>query len=209
VPGPADASWREVARQADRHRGFLTQPAFLTLQAVPTGSSPIHRGEAIRTALLCGPPLRPPPNTDTNVPAPDASRTARQRLEEKTQTVEPCKSCHLAINPIGFAFDRFDQLGRFRDKDEQGRPIDTSGALVATDVDGPFASQADLIDRLAGSAAVEDCVVTQWVRYALARRESDADACLRTELAQTFRASGGDLRALVLGLVTSSAFTSK
>ncbi len=202
ITGP---EFREVARLPTRHRGFLTMPAILTLQAFPNEASPIHRGVFLREHILCEPHTPPPPNIDVQIPPADATRTGRQQLEAKTQQVSPCSACHDRINPPGFAFDHFDQLGRWRDTDGQKRPLDTTGMLMGTDVDGPFEDQVALIDRLASSENAAACFVTQWFRYGFARREADNDCALRG-LTEAFAAADGNVAALIARLVTSAEF---
>src|SRR5206468_1195408 len=89
-----------------------------------------------------------------------------------------CAGCHTLLEPIGFAFESYDAIGRFR-ATEGGRPVDSSGQLVGTaDADGPLADAVDLSRRLAQSQDVRGCVAKQWYRYALGRNDSDADACV-------------------------------
>jgi Protein of unknown function (DUF1588)/Protein of unknown function (DUF1592)/Protein of unknown function (DUF1595)/Protein of unknown function (DUF1587)/Protein of unknown function (DUF1585) len=213
-----NASWQELLtsqtgfanaeRDPAHHLGFLTLPGILSLHAFPNDASPIHRGVFIREQLLCEPHIPPPANIDVMVPPPDSTTTARQQLETKTQEVSPCRSCHERINPPGFAFDGFDQLGKWRDTDRQGRPFDTSGMLIGTDKDGPFNNHRDLIERLSTSATASDCFVTQWFRYGMARLE-EADECGLRALQNVFRESGGDVGALVLAIVTDVEFLNK
>jgi Protein of unknown function (DUF1588)/Protein of unknown function (DUF1592)/Protein of unknown function (DUF1585) len=212
------ASWKELLTSQSgyavaetdplHHRGFLTLPGVLTLHAFPNEASPIHRGVFIREQLLCEPHIPPPANIDVVVPPPDSTTTARQQLETKTQTVSPCRSCHERINPPGFAFDGFDQLGNWRDADRQGRRFDTSGTLLGTDNDGPFRDHVELIERLAASDAATDCFATQWFRHAMGRLESP-DECGLVRLQKVFRESNGDLDSLIATIVTSPEFLNK
>src|SRR4029453_7940595 len=103
---------------------------------------------------------------------------------------EPCRTCHSLMNPIGFSFDHFDDTGRWRD-DDGGFPIDTSGHLIATDVDGTFADQVELVRMLDSSEQVRSCVVLHWFRYAYGRDRTEDDACTSSMLDDVFVESGG------------------
>jgi hypothetical protein len=103
------------------------------------------------------------------------------------------------MDPIGLGFENYDGVGLWRTS-ENGKPIDATGDLLATDVDGKFVGVPALGARLAGSGRVAGCVVTEWFRYAFGRDEADGDACTHQQLQARFAMTGGDLRDLVLGL---------
>ena len=89
----------------------------------------------------------------------------------------PCTPCHRLVDPIGYGFEEFDAVGRYRSTDH-GAPVDTSGNLVDLDgTDVPFVGAAELARRLAVSSAVQDCLARQWFRFALARMETNAGVC--------------------------------
>ncbi|KYF96736.1 hypothetical protein BE20_40020 [Sorangium cellulosum] len=184
--------------------GILTLPALLAVQAKPAESSPIYRGRFVREALLCQQLPAPP----ANIPKPpevDASSSTRERLAQ--HEVDPsCSGCHQLLDPIGFGFEHYDALGRYRELDG-GKPVDASGKVVATrDMNGQFVGVAELGERLAGSAEVEECVARQWFRFAIARFEQDMDGCSMERLLETFRAAGQDLNALPRAVVETDAF---
>ncbi len=207
IPGITGTQFREVMRQGDRHRGFLTMPGIMTLRAFPNEGSPIHRGKFIREQVMCEPKLMPLAGVVIpKIPPADAGKTSRQQLEEKTQVVEPCKTCHTLMNPPGFAFGKFDQVGGWHDVDDQKRPIDTAGTLSGTDVDGSFQGHVELIERLAGSKQANACVGKLWFRYAVARMETATDDCTMRDLSDAFTTAKGDVRSVILGLATSDAF---
>jgi len=206
VPGPTGTAFVKVDLDPSRQTGFMTQAGMMTMLAHLAQPSPVLRGKFIREQLLCLPLPPPPNNVDTTLPPVDPNATARQQLEQKTQTVQPCKGCHGLMNPLGFAFEHFDDLGKWRDTDH-GLTIDTSGALVSTDVDGSFKNQGDLMTKLASSEQARDCVVTQWFRYAYGRDETPEDKCSTTQLKSLFSQSGGDVKKLLVGLAGTPAFT--
>jgi hypothetical protein len=124
--------------------------------------------------------------------------------------LEPlCATCHNYMDPIGFAFEHYDPTGHWRDTDGE-QPVDSTGTLTGTDVDGPFQGAADLAQRLAGSADVRACAATQWFRYAFGRSEQmPADGCALDTLSQALAGPTGDFRALVRATVRLPAFRTR
>ena len=91
------------------------------------------------------------------------------------------------MDPIGFTFEHYDAAGRWRDIDG-GQPVDATGMLTGTDVDGALDGVPSLATRLGGSAQVADCAATQWFRYAFGRQEvSTGDVCTIGKLASALR----------------------
>jgi hypothetical protein len=119
-----------------------------------------------------------------------------------------CLGCHQLMDPIGFAFEGFDAVGKYRTT-ENGATIDLSGnVLAATDpaLNGTFNGVRELATKLAASDQVRDCVATQWFRYAAGRTEEVPDGCSLTTMQDAFGASGGDLAELVVAMTQTDAF---
>jgi hypothetical protein len=138
--------FRRVSLDADSpRRGLLGQGSMLTVTSLATRTSPVLRGKWILENILGTPPPEPPPNVPAlkeTVKPTDASRetaeapSVRQRMEEH-RTKEPCASCHKMMDPIGFALENFDGVGKWRTQDGKAR-VDASGLLVdGTKVNGP------------------------------------------------------------------------
>jgi hypothetical protein len=201
---PAGDAFEPLELGAGKASGVLTLPAVLALAAKPDESSPIYRGKLVREALLCQQLPAPP----ANIPAPpevspDVSTRERLRQHEEDPA---CSGCHRLLDPIGFGFEHFDALGRYRSEDG-GQPVDARGELLSTaDIDGAFAGVSELGEKLASSAEVEACMVKQWFRYALDRFEQDFDACTLQRLVAAFRAADQDLNALPHAVIASDAF---
>ncbi|HZP80806.1 MAG TPA: DUF1592 domain-containing protein [Chthonomonadaceae bacterium] len=123
---PADAPFQAVTRPAAERCGVLTQPYLLSCFAYLDTSSPIHRGVLIARNLL-GRTLQPPPAAFAPL-SPDLhpNLTTRQRVALQTKP-SPCNTCHGLINPLGYTLERYDAIGRLRDK-ENGQPIDATGS---------------------------------------------------------------------------------
>ncbi|MCA9608245.1 MAG: DUF1592 domain-containing protein [Myxococcales bacterium] len=187
--------------------GLLTQPALLAVLSKPNQSDPIHRGLFVRQRLLCQ--NLPPPPDDIVVVAPDPAPglSTRERFREHSTNTR-CQGCHQLMDPIGFGFEHYDALGRWRDADD-GRPIDATGEVFATeDADGPFDGIPDLAAQLAGSQQVRECVARQAYRYAMQRTETSRDACSVAQVQEDFRTSGYDLRELFVAIVRTEGFRS-
>ena len=115
-----------------REGGVITSAAVLTMTATPLRTSPIKRGAWVATVIFNDPPP-PPPDVVPEIEADDAEiaakgLTIRQRLKQHA-TDESCASCHARIDPLGFALESFDPIGRWRDKYRGGLPVDASGKL--------------------------------------------------------------------------------
>lgn len=187
--------------------GILTQGAFLGGHSHPTQPSPVLRGVFIQEHLLCIPPTSPPDDIPSLESATDSASWTTNRERYAQHTTDPaCAACHTSIDGMGFPFEGYDAIGARRTTDN-GAPVDTSGALVGTDVDGPVADAVDLIEALAWSRDVHDCAVRQLWRYAMHRTETGADLASIGTLQDAFYNDGGVLPNLIVRLVTSRAFT--
>jgi hypothetical protein len=131
--------------------------------------------------------------------------STRERL--KQHEVDPaCSGCHKLMDPIGFGFESYDAIGRFRTTDG-GKPVDAHGEVVGThDIDGTFVGVAELGQKLASSAEVRDCVARQWFRFTLSRFEQDPDTCSMKKIVDTFQAADADLNTLPAAVVETDAF---
>jgi hypothetical protein len=198
------ADWKKVTLDPKQRAGLLTQAAFLTAHGSIDGSSPIRRGLAVRERILCAEVPQPPPGADQNIPPLTPSQTTRQRFD-KHRSVPSCAACHALMDKLGYGFESYDGIGRFRTT-ENGVPVDDSGEILGTDVDGPFQGAPELAHKLATSKQVHHCVAEQWFRYAFGRLETELDKCVLNSLVERF--SGADLRVvdLMMAIVESDAF---
>ena len=191
----ASEDWALVDISGEARRGALTHGSVMVWH-----DNPSERGALIRSQLLCQ-ELPPHPPGVGSEPELDPTRTRREQWE--ANSAEPsCAACHRLIDPIGFAFEHFDENGAYRTTDS-GFPVDASGELVETDVDGAFADLRELLDRLSTSDDVRRCIVTKWFEDALGHAP---DECSFSHAYHRFRASGDDLRELILGIAASPAF---
>jgi hypothetical protein len=195
--------WQKVNLNPAQRAGVLTHSAFLAGHG-REGASPIFRGIAVREQLLCSELPPPPPGADVLLPPPSPNASTRDRLEQHRANPE-CASCHSLMDVLGYGFESFDEIGRFRTT-ENNKQIDDSGEFVGTDVDGAFKGPIQMARKLAGSAQVHQCVTKQWFRYALGRMETDLDACALDAIQKRFEKSGFNLPELLMALVESDGF---
>jgi len=168
--GPAGDTWQKTMLDPKQRSGMLTQAGLMAALAHENRTSYILRGKLIREGLLCKAISPPPPNVDaneTNIP-PNADARTRAMLH---RTNPSCASCHQSFDPLGFAFENYDAIGHYRTM-ENGKAIDASGEIADTDhLDGPVTNALDLVNKLAGSDEVRQCVARQWFRFALGRND--------------------------------------
>jgi hypothetical protein len=151
--------------------------------------------------LTLVPPGDVPPLEQVETQMP---KTNRDKYALHT-AVPTCQSCHELIDGIGFAFEHYDSLGTWRDEDN-GYPVDATGTLLGTDVNGPVTDAVDLMQRMAGSRTIHDCYVKQLFRYAFGRNEGAEDLPTLEYLQEGFWRSGGDIPELLVNITASYEF---
>jgi hypothetical protein len=204
VARPA-AGWQKVDLDPTQRAGLFTQAGLLATLAHEDRTSYIQRGKLVREALLCTKVPDPPPGVDASETKIPPTADARQRAALH-RSDPACATCHGLFDPIGFAFERYDATGAYRTV-ENGKPIDTSADLTDTRaINGPIKDAVDLMNRLAVADEVRECVARQWMRYALGREETPADAPSLTATLGGFRDGGWKVSALLASLARSDAF---
>lgn len=199
-PGPDG----KVALNPAQRAGLLTQAAVLATFAKADTTDPVHRGKFIWESLFCGSVPAPPANVNITPPMVTPNTTARQRFTEHRSSAG-CASCHVVMDPIGLALENYDALGRWREQ-ENGFPIDASGELKGTDVDGPFLGGVALGRKLAGSKKVADCAVRQLFRFGYGRYDVAEDAPTIDHLAAAFDTSHQKVLDLLVAMTQVPAF---
>jgi hypothetical protein len=171
LPAPAGGA-QTVTLDPTVRMGFLTRPAFLAVHAAADGGGPISRGLFVLSSLFCRDIPDPPP--DAVQPPPEGAEkidlTSRPGVAQHSSDPR-CQGCHAAIDGIGFGFEQFDGIGAHRTRYPDGKPVDSRGALVGTDVDGPFDGVSQLAVRMTGSQEVRDCFARHLYRFAMGEVE--------------------------------------
>lgn len=212
LPALQEADFQKVTLPPEGHRGgLLTHASILSLTSDGTRHRPVHRGVWVSEAIYARTPPPPPPNVEPLAPTPSnkPKATIRQQLEaHATHTV--CASCHAKIDPLGFAFDSFDAIGRWRTEERvpggQGAnpPVNASGALPdGRTFQGPDDFKqllAQDIDRFA------EAFVEQLATYALRRVMTIDDVVQIKAIAAANKPNGYRLREVMEHLITSDLF---
>jgi hypothetical protein len=199
---PAPAQVEERALDPSRI-GYFMQVPFLLVDGRDDGPDTIARGAALANEVLClALPTHAPPAP--TLPPPAAAQTDRARVAAATAS---CAGCHpQVVNPLGFAFEGFDGLGRRRDLDN-GLAVDTSDSYPSNGVAKPFTDARDLMRQLAADAQAHTCYAKMLAGYALQRDLVEADRPLLQNLATVSRAQS--LKDMIVSLVRSPAFRAR
>lgn len=186
------------------HRGgLLGMSAILVVSSHPQRTSPVLRGKWILDAILGTPPPPPPPG----VPPLEASKGAAPQTVRELLTqhrANPvCASCHSRIDPLGFALENYDALGRWR-SEENGKPVDAKGALPdGTTFDGPEQLKAALLTK---KDLFLHNLTNKMLGYALGRGLTLKDSCVVDEIVAQVERKGYSSQALINSIVMSMPF---
>ena len=157
--GTQSAAFARVDRPANWGIGLLAQGSLLAANAHADATSPTWRGLLVFQKMFCNTKPKPPPSVPSIAAPSPGVTTTRQRYETSHIANPSCSACHTRWDPIGFAFEHFDEIGRYR-ANEGGLTIDTTGYVL--DESGnktlTFDGATDLATQLAGDPAVTDCV---------------------------------------------------
>jgi len=195
------ANFRRV-KMPESRGGILTQASILTLTSYPARTSPVQRGKWVMEQILGTPPPEPP----ADVPALEDNKklegSLRQRMEQ--HRINPsCAVCHNRMDPLGFAFENYDAIGRWREKDD-GFKIDPAGVLPdGKKFNGPkelktiLRSKKDLFAR-----SLSEKVLT----YALGRGLEYYDRCAVDKIVESLNKNDFRFSTMLLEVVNSEPF---
>ena len=166
IPNVRGNYFRRVALSGPERGGVVTQAGILMVTAYPTRTSPVLRGKWILESLLGAPPPPPPPVPALEESTAGSPRNLREQLEKHRANVA-CATCHVRMDPLGFALENYDPIGRFRTSEEDGAAIDSSGSLPGgIDFRGPGGLKKVLLDR---KDQFVECLAGELLTYALGR----------------------------------------
>ncbi len=199
------SEFRKVQLDPGRRAGLLSTAGLMATHANLNQSSPVFRGKFVREQLMCDTLPLPPNDLVIEPPELDPNKTTKEQFEEIGAN-PACSGCHALMNPIGFIFEHYDGIGLWRDQ-QNGKAIDATGEVVLTeDIDGSYDGAVELAHALADSTQVQECVSSQWFRFAYNRTVTPEDTCSLEQLNQVFADSGFDIKTLLVELTQTNAF---
>ena len=205
IPNVYGSRFRRVDLPDESRRGLLGHGSVLTVTSLATRTSPVVRGKWVLENILGTPPAPPPPDVpDLPERADDGTVTSLRARLEAHRANPVCSNCHARMDPLGFALENFDAVGRWRDTGVAGTPIDPSGALPdGTAFDG-FPGLRDIL--LERREEFVTTVTEKLLTYALGRGVEYYDrpairAIVRDAAANDYRWSS-----LILGVARSLPF---
>ena len=204
IPGVYGSRFRRVTLGADSKRGgLLRHGSILSVTSYATRTSPVIRGVWVLNNIFGAPPPPPLPN----VPALDGSVPANLPIRERLglhRSNPVCANCHRTIDPVGFALENFDAVGRWRDQEGDSGPIDASGGLPgAGELSGVAGLEQGLLRRpeLFAGALTEKLLT-----FALGRGVEYYDAPAVRRILREARPDDYRFSSLILGIVKSVPF---
>lgn len=215
-----------------QRKGILTHPAWLIAYAKNTETDPVHRGKWVREKLLAGTIPDVPITVDAKIPE-DHTKSLRARLASASE-VAYCWKCHEKMNPLGYAFESYDDFGRFRTEEPleypdqlvkkspdkwtlltdtrdifKTVPVNSAGYLKGTGddkLDGEIKDAQDLAERLGRSRRVRQSIIRHAFRYFMGRNEVLSDSQTLIAAERAYAESGGSFDAVIVSLLTSDSF---
>jgi hypothetical protein len=201
--------FRKVRALPPHGGGMLTMPAVMTATANGVDTSPVVRGVWVLESLLGSAPAPPPPGVEPVAPDLRNARTIREQLiAHRAQAA--CSKCHERIDPLGFAFENFDELGLWRTHYRD------AGVSIEIDakIEFPQGKAGVGVDDLKQYLLDQEPRVTRnliqtMVEYSIGRRLEPVDRPAIDELARQSKEDGGGMRDLIYSVVQSSLFQTK
>jgi len=205
IPGVYGSHFRRVALTDGVRAGLLGQGSILTVTSYADRTSPVVRGKWLLENILGTPPPPPPANVP---PFPEnkggeAPKSVRARMEQHRRN-PVCASCHSRIDPLGFALENFDGVGRYRTVDD-GSAVDASGALPdGRKFNGPREFRSALIDSQ--KEMLVESAVEKLMTYALGRGVQATDMPAIRRIVRESESGNYRWSSLIVNLVKSTPF---
>ena len=197
-------NFKRVSLAGTPRGGLLTHGSILTVTSNPTRTSPVKRGKWILEQILGEPPPPPPPNVPSieDNSRKELSGTFREKMMQHRADPK-CANCHLKMDTMGFAMENFDGVGRWREKDEQGKPLEIGGKVSGLELH----SLADLKTMLKDQREkFGRCVAEKMLIYALGRGLESYDDRAIDRIVDSLGKNQWKFSALVAGIAKSEPF---
>ncbi len=207
--GPTTMQFQRVALTNRRQGGVITSAAVLTMTSGPEETKPITRGAWIAGVIFNDPPEPPPadvPPLKREDPNDAKKRTFRERFAQHRERAD-CAGCHVKLDPLGFALENFDAVGRWRDNYENGPKVDSSGTLFRKH---EFSSIIEFKDAiLIEKNRFARALASHLLAFALGREVTVADSEALDLVAKMTAERNYSLRTMIHEITRSKPFHSK
>jgi len=193
-----------------RYGGVITTGAVMVMTSGPFRSLPITRGSWVSSVIFNDPP-EPPPDNVPDLKADDDTLqaeglTVRQKLKQHSSNAK-CAGCHKKIDPLGFALENYDLLGRWRDNYRTGLPVDASGKLFGKHDFKDVVGFKDAV--LAEKDVFAKAFIKHVLSYGLGRQLTLADRIAAEEIAKASKKDDYKMRAIIKNIVIHPIFTQR
>ncbi len=203
IPNISGSQFRRVTLADESRRGLLGQGSILMLTALANRTSVVQRGKWVLENLLASPPPPPPPDVPPlKEKSEGAKGTLRQQMEAHRAN-PACYVCHSRMDPIGFALENFDAIGKWRTTDD-GAPIDSSGTLPdGSKFQGAAEMRKAMLNR---PELIVNAISEKLLTYALGRQLEYYDAPSVRKIIREAGASQYRWSSIILGIAKSTPF---
>ena len=196
---------RRVTVTEEYRKGLLGQGSIHLINSLANRTNVVTRGKYIMTNILGTPPPPPPPNVPPLDEEPDVPQSMRERMEQHRSN-PACFGCHSYMDPIGFALENYDAIGRWR-TEENGVEIDASGTIPVLrefgNIAGPVALREAIVSR---SEQFVRTGVEMLMTYGLGRGLEASDMPIVRSIMRDAAADDHRISSLVIGIVNSAPF---
>jgi hypothetical protein len=203
---------QKVELNTAQRLGLLTLGGIAAGSTTSNGTNPVLRGTFILNKLMCS-NIELPLGLSVSPPDPYTAKTARERFSMHSSNAV-CAGCHAVIDPMGFPFENYDAVGRYRETERwtdpmtntvYDTPIDASGSVPG--VQGAAKNGVELVRLLATSERIGSCFTSHWMQFAYGRSiDASADACNVQTTHTAFKGAGYNVRELLVALTQADAF---
>jgi hypothetical protein len=203
IAGVEGPDFRRVDLTTDQRSGVFTHASVLTVSSYPTRTSVVLRGKYLLENVLNSPPPPPPADVPALDDAPVGVARSLREQTERHRAEAICASCHTKMDPLGFALENYDAVGKWRTEDGK-LPLDVSGALPnGRAFTGPAELKALLKENLPAFAR---SVAEKMLTYAIRRGVESSDRLVVRDLVRQTTEDGYRIQTLIQGIVKSVPF---
>ncbi len=205
IPGIYGSHFRRVSLSETNRGGLLGQGSILTVTSYANRTSPVIRGKWILENILGAPPPPPPPNVPALRERNDKGEVLSMRRRMEQHRANPvCASCHKVMDPLGFALENYDAIGKWRTTDARS-PIDSTGVMPdGTSFQGPAGLRKILLENRRDDFVLT--VAEKLLTYALGRGLDSSDAPALRSILREAAPGGYRFSSLILAIAQSTPF---